>query len=54
MYKELHKSNPNMFLPQRIVTNEQTLTLYTTEKDRVVRAWQYLYAHGCVGRTSPF
>jgi len=30
------------------------LTLYTPEADRLVRAWKYIYSHGCTGQRSPF
>jgi len=26
----------------------------TGEVDRVKRAWEYIYSHGCVGKKSPF
>jgi hypothetical protein len=35
-------------------SREHTLTLYTAEGDRLIRAWQYVYSHGCTGRKSPF
>jgi hypothetical protein len=31
-----------------------TLKLYTTETDRVVRAWHYIYSNGCKGSRSAF
>jgi hypothetical protein len=31
-----------------------TLKLYTTETDRIVRAWQYIYTNGCKGSRSAF
>ncbi len=31
-----------------------TLRLDTNETERVVRAWSYVYAHGCTGKKSPF
>jgi len=31
-----------------------TLKLYTTETDRMVRAWHYIYSNGCKGSRSAF
>lgn len=39
---------------QPIISNEHTLSFETSEPDRVRRAWQYVYSHGCVGQKSPF
>jgi hypothetical protein len=33
---------------------EYELRLKTGEVDRVKRAWEYIYSHGCVGKKSPF
>jgi hypothetical protein len=30
------------------------LKIYSNEKDRLIRAWQYVYANGCTGKKSPF
>jgi hypothetical protein len=30
------------------------LRLKTADADRVKRAWEYIYAHGCIGKKSPF
>jgi hypothetical protein len=38
----------------RIVSNEYTFHISTRERDRVRRAWGYIYSHGCVGQKSPF
>jgi hypothetical protein len=46
--------DPSMFKPQHETHKEYQLTLYTADQDRVTRAWQYIYSHGCVGRQSPF
>ena len=37
-----------------IPANSAELDLQTTEYDRVVRAWKYIYAHGCKGAVSSF
>ena len=33
---------------------EYELRLLMGEVDRVKRAWEYIYSHGCVGKKSPF
>ena len=33
---------------------DKTLMIPTTETERVVKAWEYIYANGCQGATSPF
>jgi len=35
-------------------SNSYTLQVYSQEKDRLVRAWQYVYTYGCQGKKSPF
>jgi hypothetical protein len=34
--------------------NDYTIGLYTDEYNRVVRAWKYIYTHGCKGSKSSF
>ena len=34
--------------------NERTIDLATNDNDRVSRAFQYIYSHGCAGSKSPF
>ena len=45
---------PQWFVRHVNKSNETTLRLYTRETERVERAWQYIYANGCVGKKSPF
>lgn len=52
--KLMRERRPDLFKPRLIKASEKTLRLDTDEYDRVVRAWQYLYANGCVGKASPF
>jgi hypothetical protein len=40
--------------PEHHVSKEATLRLASDDEDRIKRAWQYIYANGCVGKTSPF
>ncbi len=35
-------------------STEHSLSLQTSEVHRLVRAWKYIYAHGCKGQKSPF
>jgi uncharacterized protein len=35
-------------------SKEHELKLNTDDQDRVKRAWQYIYSHGCIGKQSPF
>jgi hypothetical protein len=45
---------PNAFKVQHTTDKEHELRLDTADQDRVTRAWQYIYSHGCVGKNSPF
>ncbi len=47
-------TNSNPFSSHTDNYNETTLTLQTSEKDRVNRAWEYVYSHGCAGKKSSF
>jgi hypothetical protein len=51
---ELRKLNPTIFKARHFSSKEQQLHLSTGDLDRVKRAWQYVYSHGCVGKPSPF
>jgi hypothetical protein len=50
----VRQNSPGAFKPQRTTHKEHELTLSTPDQDRVTRAWQYIYSHGCVGKKSPF
>jgi hypothetical protein len=50
----LKEKSPSDFEPKHVSSNEHMLRLQTVEKDRVIRAWQYIYSHGCSGKKSPF
>jgi hypothetical protein len=45
---------PDLYRPSHISSKERTLRLPTADIARVVRAWRYIYDHGCVGKKSPF
>jgi hypothetical protein len=57
---ELHGESvirENTFEPARgqsLLSNDVTLDLNTTEYDRLVRAWRYIYSHGCKSAKSSF
>jgi hypothetical protein len=46
-YREVYEANSTSFA-------DRTIRVDTRESDRLVKAWQYIYAHGCKGMTSPF
>jgi hypothetical protein len=52
--REWKRLDPSAFEPSRTVSNETTLKLPTNERDRVSRAWQFIYANGCTPKASPF
>jgi hypothetical protein len=54
LLENIRRRDPEWFTRHVITSNEQKLTLPTSETERVTRAWQYIYANGCVGRKSPF
>jgi hypothetical protein len=41
-------------VPHHYTYKQTELHLDTGDQDRVMRAWQYLYSHGCIGKQSPF
>jgi uncharacterized protein len=47
-------SLPEMCNPHHYTYKEHALELRTTDQDRVKRAWDYIYSHGCTGKRSPF
>ncbi len=52
--ENIRKSDPVWFTRHVVTSSEKKLTLNTSEIERVNRAWQYIYANGCVGKKSPF
>lgn len=46
----------NGFIPASttLSTNDVTLDLNTSERDRLIRAWRYIYAHGCKSARSSY
>ena len=47
-------ANPDWFKSHHYTYKERELHLSTNDKDRVTRAWTYIYSHGCIGQKSPF
>jgi hypothetical protein len=52
--RELRAIHPDMFNPHHYTYKETELHLMTNDQDRVKRAWDYIYSHGCTGKRSPF
>jgi hypothetical protein len=52
--REMKASMPEVFLPTTQSLADYTIEVVTTETDRLKRAWEYIYANGCKGMTSPF
>jgi hypothetical protein len=52
--KQMRATYPELFRTQRNSYKQSKLHLYTSDVDRVSRAWQYIYSNGCVGKKSPF
>jgi hypothetical protein len=48
------RADPNYFSGGPTSVTDETLRISTTESNRIVKAWQYVYATGCKGITSPF
>jgi hypothetical protein len=52
--EEFLKRDPNFFSPKLIRQHDHKLHISTTEEERLVRAWRYIYANGCKGAKSLF
>jgi hypothetical protein len=52
--KQLKQKMPDLFKSHHYTAKEYNLRLETEDQDRVTRAWNYVYNHGCVGKKSPF
>jgi hypothetical protein len=48
------QTDPEAFVAHRDNRKEYKLRLTTGDFDRVGRAWDYIYSHGCIGKKSPF
>ena len=48
------QDHPEYFKGGTTAANDQTIWVNTNESDRLVKAWEYIYANGCKGMTSPF
>jgi uncharacterized protein YecT (DUF1311 family) len=51
---QLRAQNPTWFESHHYTYKEHELELHTNDTDRVKRAWDYIYSHGCTGKRSPF
>lgn len=54
LMQQMKEASPEAFKPHHYTYKEHELKLYTSDQDRVTRAWNYIYSHGCVGKKSPF
>jgi hypothetical protein len=52
--KMMMQDHPDDFKGGRTAASDKTIMVYTNESDRLVKAWEYIYANGCKGATSPF
>ena len=52
--RKMRAADPDMFKPHHYSYKEYELHLTTNDQDRVKRAWDYIYSHGCSGKQSPF
>jgi hypothetical protein len=46
-YREVYEANSTSY-------TDYKLQIDTDESARLTKAWQYIYANGCKGMTSPF
>jgi hypothetical protein len=54
LMRQLRAANPDWSKSHHYSYKEHELHLTTNDQDRVKRAWDYIYAHGCIGKKSPF
>ena len=54
--KQMMSIDPHYFATKAKTTSssDETIHVTTREYDRLSKAWQYIYANGCKGMTSPF
>jgi hypothetical protein len=51
---EMAQRRPDFFKPHIFPRIDHTLSVSSSEFERVRRAWAYIYANGCTGQKSPF
>jgi hypothetical protein len=54
LMRQLREMNAENFKSHHYSYKEHDIHLDTSDQDRVKRAWEYVYGHGCVGKQSPF
>lgn len=54
--KMMKRNDPGIFKPKEYFnqSNQHSFRISTSEADRVIRAWKYIYENGCTGTRSPF
>jgi hypothetical protein len=50
LMRHMRELSPELFKSQHYTLTEHELHLTTNDQDRVKRAWQYIYSHGCTGK----
>jgi hypothetical protein len=50
--RRMRADNPDFFRKRHYTYTEYELHLTTDDQDKVKRAWQYIYSHGCNGKQS--
>jgi hypothetical protein len=50
--RKMREDNPDFFRTRHYTYTEYQLHLTTNDQDKVKRAWQYIYSHGCTGKQS--
>jgi hypothetical protein len=52
--KMIKAETPRVYQPHTDSYADYDFRVFTSEIDRLKRAWEYIYANGCKGMTSPF
>jgi hypothetical protein len=50
--RKMRVEYPDFFRARHYIYSEYELHLTTNDQDKVKRAWQYIYSHGCTGKQS--
>jgi len=51
--RKMRAEYPDFFRARHYTYTEYELHFTTDDQDKVKRAWQYIYSHGCVGKRRP-
>ena len=50
--RKMRAEYPDFFRTRHYTYTEYELHFTTDDQDKVKRAWQYVYSHGCTGKQS--